>query len=307
MGKAIGRRCAEGHSPRGTARVGAVADERARPTPGEYPVRFGVAEVLRDADREDGWLLSVDGISQSYVDLKDPEHLEFDYVRRIADVLDLIPDGPIDVLHVGGGAGTLARYVAATRPGSHQLVVDADDGLVDLVERQFGLTAEGIRVVVGDGRAAVEDQPPGSADFVVLDAFQGASVPGRLATVEFLGAVAAVLRPGGTVAMNISDGTGLAFAKRVAATVSAVFPHALLLAEPMVLRGRRFSNLVLAGSTADLPIGPLRAVAAAAVFPARCVAGDDLRELCGDAEPLTDADPVTGPAPPPDPFSPREE
>ncbi|QWF78445.1 spermidine synthase [Amycolatopsis sp. CA-230715] len=284
-----------------------MAEERARPVPGQYPVRFGVAEVLRDADRENGWLLSVDGISQSYVDMNDPEHLEFDYLRRIADVLDLVPDGPLDVVHIGGGAGTLARYVAATRPGSRQLVVDADDGLVDLVERLFGLTAEGIRVIVGDGRAVIEELPADSADFVVLDAFQGASVPGRLATAEFLTAVAAVLRPGGTAVLNISDGTGLAFAKRVAATVSAVFPHALLLAEPMVLRGRRFSNLVLAGSTAELPIGPLRAVCAAAVFPARCVAGDDLEDLCGDAEPLSDADPVTGPEPPPDPFAPREE
>ncbi|GAA1956163.1 fused MFS/spermidine synthase [Amycolatopsis minnesotensis] len=284
-----------------------MADERARPVPGKYPVRFGVAEVLRDADRAGGWLLSVDGISQSYVDLEDPAHLEFDYVRRIADLLDLVPDGPLDILHVGGGAGTIARYAEATRPGSHQVVVDADGELVALVERQFGLTSDGIGVIVGDGRAVVEAYQAESADFVVLDAFQGASVPARLATVEFLTAVAAVLRPGGTVVLNISDGSGLAFAKRVAATVSAVFPHALLLAEPMVLRGRRFSNLVLAGSTAELPVGPLRATAAAAVFPSRCVAGADLRELCGAAEPLTDADPVTGPLPPPDPFSPRGE
>jgi hypothetical protein len=58
--------------------------KRARtPVPVRRPVRFGEAELLRDADREDGWLLTVDGVAQSYVDRADPTRLEFDYVRLI--------------------------------------------------------------------------------------------------------------------------------------------------------------------------------------------------------------------------------
>ena len=56
------------------------------PVPGEYPVRFGTAELLADADRPGGWLVSVEGVAQSYVDLEDPLHLEFDYVRRMGDI-----------------------------------------------------------------------------------------------------------------------------------------------------------------------------------------------------------------------------
>ena len=45
------------------------------PASGRWPVDFGEAELLRDLDAEDGWLLSVDGVAQSYVDRADPSHL----------------------------------------------------------------------------------------------------------------------------------------------------------------------------------------------------------------------------------------
>jgi hypothetical protein len=67
-------------------------------------------------------MVFLDGHESSYVDLTDPTHLEFSYVRRIGDVLDLIRPArqPLDVLHIGGGGFTLPRYVAATRPRSRQ-------------------------------------------------------------------------------------------------------------------------------------------------------------------------------------------
>ncbi|MFD7512485.1 spermidine synthase-like protein, partial [Streptomyces sp. NPDC059853] len=36
------------------------------------PVAFGTARLLPDLDRDGGWLLTVDGAPQSYVDLRDP-------------------------------------------------------------------------------------------------------------------------------------------------------------------------------------------------------------------------------------------
>ena len=72
-------------------------------------------------DRPGSFVLRLDGMNQSYVDLRHPLHLEFEYVRRIADVLDAAaPTGaPVRVVHVGGAAMTLPRYVAASRPRSH--------------------------------------------------------------------------------------------------------------------------------------------------------------------------------------------
>ncbi|WP_031094165.1 spermidine synthase-like protein, partial [Streptomyces sp. NRRL S-15] len=86
----------------------------------------GTARLLPDVDRDRAWLLTVDGAPQSYVDLDEPEHLEFEYVRRLGHVVDRAgaPGAPLDVVHLGGGALTLPRYVAATRPGSRQDVAE---------------------------------------------------------------------------------------------------------------------------------------------------------------------------------------
>lgn len=244
------------------------------PVPGEYPVRFGTAELLADADRPGGWLVSVEGVAQSYVDLDDPLHLEFDYVRRMGDVVDCLPSGPLEALHLGGAGCTLPRYIAATRPGSRQLVFDADGPLIELVREHLDLrSVPQLRVRISDGRAGVATRHDDSADLVVADVFQQFSMPSEVATLEFATEVARVLRSSGTYLMNIADGPGLLFTRRVAATIAEVFPHALMLAEPGVLRGRRYGNIVLAASKTDLPVTAVAGLVASAAFPARCVAG----------------------------------
>ncbi|MGH3588752.1 MAG: spermine synthase, partial [Pseudonocardia sp.] len=69
-------------------------------------VDSGTAELRADRDRRRGWTLLIDGAPQSHVDLDDPTHLEFDYVRRVGHVVDLAapPRRPLRALHLGGGA-----------------------------------------------------------------------------------------------------------------------------------------------------------------------------------------------------------
>ncbi|WP_329054149.1 fused MFS/spermidine synthase [Amycolatopsis sp. NBC_01488] len=270
------------------------------PVAGRYPVRFGTAELLRDADRADAWLVSVDGVAQSYVDLDDPANLEFDYVRRFGDVVDELPPGPLDALHIGGAACTLPRYVAASRPGSRQLVFDADGELVELVRAQLGLRVPGLRVRVTDGRAGLATRREDTADLAVVDAFERATLAGGLATLEATSALATILRPTGTYLANITDGTGLPFARRFLATLRAVFPEVLLLADPAVLKGRRFGNLVFAASAAPLPTAQIAQRTASAAFPARCLQGAELQKLAGRATPLTDENHPPSPQPPED-------
>ena len=273
---------------------------KAEPVAGHYPVRFGTAELVRDAGRGNAWLLSVDGVAQSYVDLDDPAHLEFDYVRRFADVVNRLPPGPLDALHVGGAACTLPRYVAASRPGSRQLVFDADGELVELVRTQLGLRVPGLRVRVTDGREGLATRREDSADLVVVDAFERATLAGGLATLEATTAIAGILRAPGVYLANITDGSGLPFARRFLATLLSVFPEVLLLADPGVLRGRRFGNPVLAASATELPTAEIARRTASAAFPARCVHGAELRKLAGRATPITDADAPPPPKPPDD-------
>jgi spermidine synthase len=275
------------------------------PSPGRWPVDTGTAELLRDADRTDAWLLLVDGVAQSHVDLADPTRLEFEYVRLLADVLDTAaPEGePLAALHLGGGGCTLARYVAATRPGSAQLVVEADAALAALVREQLGTA--GFRLRVGDARAECARLQPGRSDVVVADVFEASVQPVHTTTLEWLQEVRRLLRPGGTYAVNVADGRPLAFARGQVATLQAAFAHVALLADPSVLRGRRFANLVLAASDAPLPVTRLARRAARAAGRARVVEGEELARFASGAAVVRDATARSAPRPPDDLFSRR--
>lgn len=271
-----------------------------RAVAGRWPVDFGEAELLRDDDVDDGWLLKVDGVAQSYLDLQDPTHLEFEYVRLLGDVVDCLPAGPLAAVHLGGGACTLPRYIAATRPDSRQLVIEADQPLAELVRASFGTA--GFRLRLGDARAELPQLRQGESDLVVADVFASATAPVHVTTLEFVEAVQRLLRPGGVYVANIADGRPLAFAKAQVATLLAAFGHVVLLADPSVLRGRRFANLVLAGSAEPLPEAALVRTVSRAAGRARLVSGDDLRAFTGGAKPVTDATAQSAPRPPPDLF-----
>jgi spermidine synthase len=274
--------------------------------PGPTPVLGGTAELLGDADRDGAWMLLVNGTPQSHVDLDDPAHLEFEYVRRIGHVLDLAADEgtPLDVVHLGGGALTLPRYVAVTRPGSRQRVAEIDGPLTELVRAHLPLPRNArIRVRAADAREAVASMHPASADVVVTDVFAGARTPAHLTTVEYAQEIRRVLRPGGVLAANVADGPPLAFARAQVATLRAVFAEVCLIAEPGTFRGRRFGNLVAVASDAPLPIAALVRRCAGDPMPSRVVEGAELDRFVGAARPITDAEAQPSPEPPPDVFS----
>jgi len=291
--------------------LGGTEPDRDRPDTGSQ------VELLRDLDRPRAWMLLAGGVPQSHVDLDDPRHLELEYMRRLGHLIDLAaPAGmPLRVLHLGGGALTLARYVAATRPGSSQLAVEADAELADLVRRRLpldqparprsgtGRTSGRISVRVADARAVLEHLAAGSFDVLVADVFAGAQTPAHLTSVEFTAAAARVLVPSGIYAVNIGDGPPLAHARGRVAAVRSVFRHVCLLAEPAVLRGRRFGNLVVAAAGQELPAAGLIRRAAADTFPARLVEGAALVRFIAGSRPITDADAEPSPAPPPEVFA----
>jgi spermidine synthase len=270
-------------------------------------------ELLADLDRPRAWMLLVDGVPQSHVDLDDPRHLELEYVRRIAHVIDLAaPAGlPLRVLHLGGGGLTLARYVAATRPRSTQLAVEADPEVARLVRRRLPVgqpsrsrTRAGRTIVrVADARVVLEQARPASFDVVIADVFAGARTPAHLTSAEFTAAAARALTPPGVFAVNIGDGPPLAHARRRVAAVRAVFRHACVIAEPQVLRGRRFGNIVVAASQHELGIAELVRRTAADPFPARLLAGAELARFVAEASPITDAHAEPSPQLPPEIFA----
>jgi hypothetical protein len=265
----------------------------------------GRTELLRDADRPAAWMLLIDGVPQSHVDLDDPGYLDFEYVRRIGHVIDAAaPAGqPLRVLHLGAGALTLARYVAATRPGSPQLAVEADAELVDLIRLRLPPRNPRLRIRVGDARAELERLRPGSFDVVIADVFDGGRTPAHLTSAEFWSAIRRAVRGTGVAAANVADGAPLAHARAQVATALTVFPHACLIADAGVLRGRRFGNLVLAVSPEPLPADELTRRAAGDPLPGRVLHGRDLTRFTGGARPVTDATAAPSPAAPPGAFA----
>jgi spermidine synthase len=264
-------------------------------------VDHGVAELVGDPDRPQGWTLLVDGTAQSHVDLDDPTHLEFEYIRRLGHIIDVIaPAGlPLRAVHLGGGAWTLARYLASTRPGSSQQVVELDGALVDLVGSRLPADGLGIDVTVGDARAALSHIPADSLDLLVLDAFSGSRTPAHLTSVEFVAAAAGVLRGGGIYAANVADGGRLDFARAQAAAAAAVLADVALVAAPDVLHGRRFGNLVLLGSDQELPIEQLTRRVAGDPFPARVLAAAEFTRFVQGAVGPADRLATPSPMPPP--------
>src|SRR5262249_51464326 len=133
--------------PRGVRRSCASA-------PGGQRVReCSVTEGNVEVSRVDGVLMLImDEMQQSAVDLSDPTRLVFDYMRRMGDLVDAMPAGPLRALHIGGAAMSLARYLSATRKGSTQIVMEPSEEMLELVRREAPLPARsGIKVRAVDG------------------------------------------------------------------------------------------------------------------------------------------------------------
>ncbi|MEV0560828.1 fused MFS/spermidine synthase [Dactylosporangium sp. NPDC050588] len=245
------------------------------PSPCDVETAYTCASVGEEGG--EGRVLFLNGAQHSYVDLGDPEHLEYAYTRWIGSYVDGLPAGPLDVLHVGGGGFTLPRYVAATRPGSDNLVLELDPALVELDRRRLGLrTGPLLRVETGDARAGLRRQPSASRDLVIGDAFGHLAVPWHLTTRELVTDVRRVLRPGGVYALNVIDGPARRFVRAEVATIAAVFPFVTLVAPQPALRGETGSNFVVFASTS-----PVRAMPDS-------LTGEELRAFVGGARVLTD-------------------
>ncbi len=263
------------------------------------PVTLGSTTVEAVPDRDDptGFTLLVDGVPSSYLRLGDPGFLGFEYMQQMAAVLALVPPGPLDVVHVGAAGCALARHVDAVRPGSRQIGIDPQAELLSAVREWFDLPrAPALRLRAGDGRTVLGDLRPATADAVVRDAFAPDVTPRHLTTAEFHLLARHTLRPGGLYLLNVADQAPLRGVREELATVGATFGTArlALVAEPGVLKGRRYGNLVIAavapGEEDAGPHGPDLAGAAldravrSLAAPSTILTGGDLATFVGQAQ-----------------------
>lgn len=269
-----------------------------------------VAEFRHDRFVPGTVQLLVNGTPQSHLDPEHPDELFFEYVRRIGHVIDAFRPAhqPITALHLGGGAFTLPRYVEATRRGSRQQVIEISGALVDYVREAFPLPSRAsIRVRRGDARERLARLPVGlrgTVDLIVVDVFSGAITPAHLTSVEFYAMLQTFLRPDGLIAINAATGIGNTFVRGQLATLRECFGWAAAMAEPQVLKGRRFGNAVLIATPAA-DIDATREISewlpralARGPHPARLVEGSELAGFIAGAAPVTDANAADSPTPP---------
>lgn len=260
----------------------------------------GIARII-PSEFTTGFELIVDGTPQSHVDLDDPTHLHFEYVVRMGAVIDQLPGTALTAVHLGAGALTIPRYIEATRPGSRQQVIEWEAPLAALVREHLPLPrGASIRIRIGDARDGVQKLPAaltGACDLIVSDVYSGAQTPAHLTSVEFYTELRAILAPKGVLLVNVSDGPGLAFARRQVATIAHVLPEVALLADTQVLKGRRFGNLVIAASASPLPTEWLPRMLAAGPHPAKIAQDAEVAAFAKEARIVTDADAVASPQP----------
>ena len=273
-----------------------------------HPARTLSVSGLLASIEPDRWVpgsftLVVGGTPQSHVNIDNPGELFFEYIQRMGHVIDQLgmPGEPITAVHLGAGAFTIPRYVHVTRPGSRQQVIELEMDLVDLVRENLPLPRDAqIRVRHGDARETLSKLPAGirgNVDLLVVDVFSGPRTPAHVTSIEFYTEAVELLAPNGVILVNVADGPGLAFVRGQAATLLTATGHVAALADTQILKGRRFGNVVLVGSRAELPLEWMPRLLAGGPHPAKVVEGRELVAWIAGAPLVTDATAI--PSPPP--------
>lgn len=204
----------------------ALAGGLVTPSRCEEETAYNCVRIETDADNSSGRSVYINYLRNSYVDIDDPTNLGFRYTRLFGAVVDAMPPGPLRAVHIGGAGVAFPRYVAETRPGSNQVVLEIDGGIIALAERDLGLVVgQGIDVVIGDARLALGDLETDAYDFIVGDAFSGITVPWHLTTSEVVAEFDRLLVDNGIYIMNLIDGGESRFARAQLATLEEHFDY----------------------------------------------------------------------------------
>lgn len=227
---------------------------------GKYEISTGIAELIEDDYTPGGWVLEINGMESSHIVVDDPRALDFEYMRWLVAVVEPFIDQHLDpeklrITHLGGGACSMARYLADLYPKSRNTVVELDGKLAEYVRQWFDLPkAPRLKIRVGEARAVTETFTPASRDILIRDVFAGYITPAPLTTLEFTQMVSESLAGNGLYIINCGDDRNLAGARAEAAAIAEVFEYTCAVADPAMLKGRRRGNIILAGSHVPLPL-----------------------------------------------------
>ena len=254
---------------------------------GAFPSSTGEIELVVERANPELVTLMVNGVPSSHHHLSDPNYLEFEYMQHLAAVLRHTMPERANVLHLGGGACTMARWAHHHNPSSRHLVVEIDTTIAEAVRTWFDLPrSPALRIRAGEARAEVGRMVEGRNDVVIRDVFAGSTTPPHLMSAEFAAEVLRTLRPDGLYLVNCADRPALTVVRDELATLLTVFPRVWAIAEPAQFRGRRFGNFVLV-ATAGAEAFPQEKLATdlnRLPVPARVIGGAELQNLAASGQ-----------------------
>jgi spermidine synthase len=212
-------------------------------------------------------------VYQSVLDLDRPHELAAPYMRLM--MLGLLYAGPrAHVALIGLGAGNMAVYALRTFPQARLQAVDIDPHAVELGRRWFGLQPDArLQVHIDDGRRWLQASRE-RFDVIMLDAYDGPSIPPALADAGFFALVAEHLADGGVVMQNVyRPGVDL---PALLAALQPVLPH---------VDRYRFGDSVVLAAWRGAPRDPQALAAQAARLDAELRPAHPLRALLEWREP----------------------
>lgn len=173
--------------------------------------------------------------------------------------------------------------------------MELDAKLAELTRTLFDVPrAPTVKIRAGEARAETMAFQPASRDIIIRDVFAGATTPQPLTTVEFFAACRKALAGAGLYVSNCGDHSDLQGAKAELSGMAEIFDHLAVIADPPMLKGRRYGNIILIGSESPLPAaGSVEAAALAkrllgGAVPAHYKDEAFTRKFIGGASPRRD-------------------
>ena len=145
------------------------------------------------------------GAVQSRMRVGKPDVLVLDYTRAMMSFL-LFNPAPRDILMLGLGGGSLAKYCHAHLPNTRFTAVEINPEVIAM-RGLFSIPPDDdrLRIACADGAAWVPAHPD-SCDVLMLDGFGPEGLPPALSSQDFYDACARALQPGGVLVANIWAG-----------------------------------------------------------------------------------------------------
>jgi spermidine synthase len=137
---------------------------------------------------------------QSAMCIDDPFALALDYTRCMMAFLLLHPR-PRDVLMIGLGGGSLAKFVHRHLKRAHVRAIECDARVVQTARSHFALPPDDARlsIEIGDGAQALAPQ---CCDVLMVDGFEDEAQAPGLASQDFYDAAYLALRSPGVLVIN---------------------------------------------------------------------------------------------------------